>query len=65
MSRHETALDELHRLHHCYSAVGELLIPGNDLNAIDRDALAALMSYLDERYQEALIALESDLQQAG
>jgi hypothetical protein len=60
MNRQQNALDELRRLQTCLSTLGELMIPDQDLNCINRDGLATLLGYLDEQLQQALAQLEQD-----
>lgn len=54
--QHQDSRHELETLAACMRAVADLLIPQTDLHVVDRDSLATLLGYLNDRNQQAQAA---------
>ena len=54
------AADELHVIRRCFSVISSLLIPCDDLHVVNRDDLAMLFGYLNDR-METLSAVQQPM----
>jgi hypothetical protein len=55
------ALDRLQTVALCLEAVDDLLLPEQDLHAVNRDKFAVLMGFLMDEHRAALAALTAGL----
>lgn len=44
-------LDEIYQVQRCLTAITDLMVPSEDLHAVNRDNLALLLGYFAERLQ--------------